>query len=446
MKRMQILVISSLVFSGLAVFNIASSEQKSITRTEDPLVVTGKDLKALIGTPLEDLALMAYKSGEFKPIPFQIDQRLENGEYAFSSGEKACSDPAPDFDENDELVFMVNDLGDRRPSGKLPDDAEVGMELELVDPVNQAKGWAYLLRFSQNAPRSQVDYIRFEIETEKNHKRIHARDATGNGIIMGSPLDAIYPDEFRVIFPDGKIGPDILDRQKIRGVLKTRFFFDIDFKFDVLTRDNLVAWTDGPVRVLYRADGYLKLGFFNFSGQGYSLITYYRNSLIWPMYIEVPFSLNPFLKDFLIRGYMDYNENVLGHWVYSETNPPPPKILLDGKTSPEEKALDYQSECGWITGGGPLGVTINRLIFPEEWSMVKKKFYLNEDLTTPMPPEDDPGEIAVGYEFDGFINVLALKTTYYQYYYFLTSLEPGKEKVILNIIDNPLEIKCKKLF
>ena len=419
-----------------------ASQQKSITRTEDPIVINGTELKDILGTSPEVLCLMTFGNGVFNPIPFQIDQKLPNGEYAFSYGEIASLDLNPTLDENDELVFMVNDVGDRAPSGKKPSLAEQGIEIEISDPLNQTKGWVYLFRFQTPAPRSELDYVKFEVDTEGKHKRVYGRDAYGNGLIMGSPLTAVYPDEFRVIFPDGKIGPDILDRQKIRGVMVTKFGFNIDFKFDVLTRIKLLGWIDGPVRVLYLADGYLKLGIIKFSGTGYSLITYYRNSLIWPMYIEIPFSLASFLKDLPIKGYMDYNENVVGHWVYSDNNPP--KIFLDGKMSEDEKKLDYKNECNWIAGYGKLGATINRLIFPKEWSMVKKRFYLKEDLTTKAPPEDDPGEIAIGYEFDNFAKVLALKSTYYQYYYFLTSLEPGGEKPILDIIDHPLKVSIRK--
>jgi len=442
MRRIDRILFFSLIFLSPA-FAGFGSEKKSIIRTEDALVMTGKELKEMLGARLESIGLMSFESGDFQPIPFQIDQRLLNGEYAFSSGKLAASDPDPDLDENDELVFMVNDSGDRAPPGKLPAGAEPGAELEILDPVNQGTGWVYLFRFSEKAPRSGLDYVRFEISAKDNHKRVYGRDALGNGVIMGSPLDAIYPDEFRVIFPEGRMGADLLDRQKIRGVLKAKLGFDIDFKFDVLTRMKLTAWIDGPVRVIYRADGYLQLGFFQFSGTGYSLITYYRNSMIWPMYIEIPFSLGPFLKDFELKGYMDYNQNVIGHWVYSESNPSPRKIFLDGKTGAEEKNLDFQSECNWIAGYGPLGATINRLIFPPEWAMVKKRFYLKEDLSSKAPPEDDPGEIAVGYEFDNFVKVLALKSTYYQYYYFLTRLEPGGEKPILDILDHPLEVQAR---
>lgn len=431
----------------LSAFPLFAQGQKSIpktiSRTEDPILVLGRDLKGILGAPLDSLSLMSFDKGSFKPIPFQIDERLPNGEYAFNSGKLASKDPEPNFDENDELVFMANDLGDKAPAGLFPKNAEKGMELEIIDPVNQAKAWVYLFKFSQNPPSSEIDYVRFE--PSEKHKRVYGQGPTGYGVIMGSPINAVYPDEFRVIFPDGAIAEDILDRQKIRGTLITKLGLDIDFKFDVLTKVKLCAWNDGAVRVIYRADGYLELGILKFSGKGYSIITYYRNSLVWPMALEMPFSLAPILKDVQIRGYMDYNQNVLGAKVYSETNPPPPKIFLDGKISDEEKALDYQSECNWIAGYSHLGATINRLFFPEEWSMVKKRFYLNEDLSKKATPEDDPGEIAVGYEFDNFIKVFALKATYYQYYYFLPKLEPGEERMILNILDHPLQVNGKKI-
>ncbi len=444
---MRILIVNIfflIVFSS-AWTGAAGAEKKTISRTEDPVVITGEKLKGLPGAGSAELSLMAYSAGCFKSIPFQIDERLDNGEYAFQSGPKASRDSNPGLDSNDELVFMVNDLGDRAAPDVLPENASAGVEIEVTDPLVGSKGWAYLFRFPSGAPCSEVDYVRFEVDEEKGHKRVHGKDPGGRSVIMGSPLGAVYPDEFRVVFPDGRIGEDILDREKIRGALKTKLHFDIDFKFDVLTKSKLVAWTDGPVRVIYRADGYLNLGFMDWGGQGYSLITYYRNALIWPMYIEIPFNINPFLNELEMKGYLDFNENVMGHWVYSESNPPPAKILLDGKTSEEEKSLDHETECTWIAGGGPMGTIINRLFFSEEWSMVKRKFYLNEDLETPMPPEDDPGEVAVGYNLVGFINVTELKALFHQHYYFLSGFEQGEERPILNILDHPVQVNVRQL-
>jgi len=437
MKR---LFLASVFFLSSSLFG---QESKTLTRIYDPIVIEGKKLSSLLGSAIDRLSLMKWKEDKFLPIPFQIDEKLENGEYAFEQGEKAKKDSNPDFDANDELVFLAIDTGDRAPQKTYPEGAEKGLEIEIIDPLNKNRAWVYLFCFCQKAPRSDFDYVRFEVDWKNKHKRVYSKDRFGYGLIMGSPTDAVYPDEFMVVLPDGKVMPDILDRQKIRGVIKTKFLFDIDFKFDVLTRSKLSAWTDGQVRIIYRSDGYLKLGFFKFSGKGYSIITYYPNCLIWPMHIEVPFSLAPFIKDFELAGYMDYNENVIPAYVYSESNPSPPKIILDGKTTQQEKSLDYTSECSWILGYKDYGATFNRLIFPEEWKMVKKTFFLRETLDRRAPPEDDHGEIAVGYRFENFEKVLALEATYYQIYYFLPKYEPDLEKELLNILDHLLQTEVK---
>jgi len=435
--RARLILVLCLVLAG----EIGAEEKKTLSRIYDPIVLEGSRFKTLQGSPLNQLSLLAYQKGRLIPIPFQIDEKRENGEYAFQQGEGAQPDSDPGFDANDELVFLAGDLGDRAPREIFPKTAQEIVELEITDPLDQSKAWAYLALFSQNPPRSNIDYLRFEVK--KKHKWVYSYDRFGYGLIVGSPVDAVYPDEFRVILKDHTITPDILDRQKIRGIIHTKLLFDIDFKFDVLTRVRLKAWNDGPVRVIYRADGYLKLGFLKFRGEGYSLITYYPNCLVWPMYIKIPFSLSSFIESFEVRGYMDYNQNVIPAYVYSESNPAPPKIILDGKTSPEEEKINTQSECRWIAGYKEYGATINRLIFPKEWEMVKRKFYLKEDLETSARPEDDPGEIAVGYQFDNFEKVLALEATYYQIYYFLPVFKPGDEKPLLNILDHPLKVQVK---
>lgn len=70
MKRgYKFLFTAFIILSSLAI----ASEKKSITRTEDPVVMKGAELKEMLGALPEVLCLMTFENGVFKPIPFQID-------------------------------------------------------------------------------------------------------------------------------------------------------------------------------------------------------------------------------------------------------------------------------------------------------------------------------------------------------------------------------------
>jgi hypothetical protein len=141
--------------------------KKTLKRTEDPVIIEGKDLMSLLGSRPDRLSLMAWTYDGFQPVPFQMDERDEKGEYVFTmsvEGGKTTpsneADQDPKLDANDELVFMVFDAGDRHPEVSFPDGVDKGVEIEITDPVDGGKAWIYLFAFKNEAPRSGLDYVR----------------------------------------------------------------------------------------------------------------------------------------------------------------------------------------------------------------------------------------------------------------------------------------------
>ena len=418
----------------------------AMTRTEDPLVVTGRELQALAGTDPQALSLMGYDQGAFHPIPFQIDQRHPDGAYAYLSGSKASTDPDPTLDANDELVCMAADLGPRAADGQLPPGAITGVELEVTDPVDQGRAWAYLCSFAQDPPRTDLDYVAFAVDPQTHRKYARTRDRQGSGVIVGTPLNSMCPDELRLVASDGTVSPDVLDRLKIRGVLKPKFFFSLDFFMDELIKEKLVAWSDGPVRITYRGEGYGKLSIVRFPAYEVTEVAYYRNSIQARFTLDLPFSIDTFVKTLPLKGYLDFNRHISGSRIYSQSNPPAAELVLDGTLSDQERALDRQQSCNWIVGYGPYGCIINRMYFCDAWADVKRSFYLNEDLGRAYDPEDDPGEMAIGFDVQGFEDLDTDKGTFILYFYFIGSerdFQPGQERAIIDILDRPLQVVCR---
>jgi hypothetical protein len=422
--------------------NTAWAETKSITRVDDPIVIECRDFESLFNTPVERLALMALREGYWAPVPFQIDQKKPGGGYAFTSGPEASVDPDPNLDGNDELVFMVKDTGDRAEGGARPERAQAGVEIEIIDPKNGDKGWAYMFRFPGKAPRSEVDYIRVEIDEAGQYRKVISYE-----YIMGGPLDRVYPDMIAAYeLPGGGPGLDVLDRLKMRGEAIIIGDIRIPFEFGDMVKAEDVGYIDGPVRVLHLADGYLEFaGFIRVSGQGRSLVSYYVNHMIWPMVMEVPMeNLSGLIKDIRFYGFMDFNSDVYGSHPFNAPNPFNQEVVLDGRMSEAEKKLDRKTEVSWIAGFGPQGAMLNRLFMVPDQPRIKQVTYFLDDETKNDPPEQFPGVTGVGYEIQGFSEELGQPASVaYQYYYYLGKLKPEEVNRVLDILDHPVTVTVR---
>jgi len=97
--------------------------RKSMTRSDDFVVIQGAALRKSLQKPISKMSLMAAVNGELQPIPFQIDEINSDGEWVlpdhppYLTGAKVRFDKDDDnglIDENDELVFMIRDSGNRQ--------------------------------------------------------------------------------------------------------------------------------------------------------------------------------------------------------------------------------------------------------------------------------------------------------------------------------------------
>jgi hypothetical protein len=124
-----------------------ADEHKTLTRTEDLVVLTGAELPRLRGIHKDLLRAYASRAGKLEPIPFQVDERTPELEYCWTSG----PDPVKDVDdgrvdEDDEVAFRAADAGDRSTDRSV-DGSTARMEIELEDPLDGGKGWVYVFAY-----------------------------------------------------------------------------------------------------------------------------------------------------------------------------------------------------------------------------------------------------------------------------------------------------------
>jgi len=137
-----------------------AAQASTLDRDRDPVVLTGLDLPWLSGVPVDRIAAFRYQ-GEWIQIPVQIDERdtvdfgtvydLAPVGIATLTYTDAATHTGPDsdplFDDDDELVFMAADAGDRTPTARARPAGLVagsGLEVAISDPLDGGVGYVYL--------------------------------------------------------------------------------------------------------------------------------------------------------------------------------------------------------------------------------------------------------------------------------------------------------------
>ena len=148
----------ALVLAGAAIF-VTSPAWAVPPRGEDPVTVLGAALPDFDGVVIAELALFRWDAAlpGFVPIPFQIDEKTvttfnPGTQYMFT---ELMYDVAGvedgTVDANDELVFLLQDVGPRAPvDAPLPAGSDgTRYEIQVTDPAPSSStgpGWVYLFR------------------------------------------------------------------------------------------------------------------------------------------------------------------------------------------------------------------------------------------------------------------------------------------------------------
>lgn len=214
---------------------IAPRPRAVVDRSFQPVVLTGHDVAELVGEPVNQLFVYAYHAGQWVQIPSQIDEKVTNdqGQRIYT----AEGDGVLDADE--ELVFMVKDLGERAPRSAWVEGAADDLRYEIiVDAGGGTLRWGYLYHGPDLRRTFTQDYARFIGEAER--------------IVTERYAVSFLPDAFGL----GELtlnhsGVDILDRTKIR--VRVRFpIGSLTFTEENLpiSRPSVAPVKDGPVRLV----------------------------------------------------------------------------------------------------------------------------------------------------------------------------------------------------
>lgn len=410
-----------------------------LNRTADVVIVNGEELPAVTGRPLDQVGLYAVAGGSLLPVPFQIDQRNEEGDLVFPNGEATSSDPDPTFDSDDELLFMVRDAGEKADAAALPADALAAAEIMVTDPVDGGTAYAYAVAFGSTAVKSDVDYVRYD----PARNTIYAKNYT-----MGFSEEAPIAIGHLSLTPEGGgNNTNQADRLKVRFYAKLSVG-DFEIKKDENGfTSKVIAWIDGPIRIVRRTKNRQTL-FWKIPTPSAILDNiYYGNAFEFPTRVDLPFDVDTFLKNPTFRVSTDSLCSIPGRIWMNEKNPEP--VAIDGVMSEGEKSLNKRPYKWMIvaqTAEGTKGAWMNRLLYDKHATPAVPLLYYNDDMSKPDPPETEPGQCGnVGYELENLEKVEKGVLNLTSIMYNIPDFDKSKIERYLNILDKPLQLKVKTI-
>lgn len=352
-----------------------------------PIVLHGRDLPALVEARIVSLSGFSCRTARPEPLLFQADERNSQGHYVASeaAGELARDESPGVFDENDEIVFMAAELGERcspealeRVRGKL-------VEVEIAGDNFPVPGYVYLLQ----ADRGYVP-TRAQISFDEDSHQVRSSAYT-----MG------YHPQIPFIYTllnysdlKGRKDEDILDRLKVRleaRALSSLVTLEMDEEdFD----STLDANKRGPVRIIREMTVRVPVV------PGVTVIakvTFFHYERLWKgvVQLDIPDSVATLTSSMdvaLVHDFVDLRGLKLS------TSGLPEGTLIDGRMIEIERNLTLTNDTWFmLTGDGLYEVTT--VDFDRSLKLEPTALFVDGQSET-APPEDHPGGLpAVGLQF-----------------------------------------------
>jgi hypothetical protein len=375
-------------------------EETAVTRTHEAIVLPGSSLAAWLGIPLEELALYRYQAGVWQPVPFQIDEVDEAGNYVAQFDGLLGAD--------DELVFMGVDSGQMVTPTQWVSDTfalqQLRYQIAISDPLTpDATGWVYLYR-STTLPHSDVSYVNWDNELQT---------ATAVSYTL-----SFTPDDFLGLasLSLNNQPQDVLDRQKIRIEAPL---------FPPVTEESILAFVDEPVTLTLPITGPVRA----IGGSDLQEAIFYGQQLS----LALAFSLDdvslPVNSLRVSLDLADPQTSDLAPVTYYDSNVPA-GVVVDGQPD----VVPEQPLAGWQQIDGLFGGFIS-LLDVSIGSGQTGTYYLDDGTLDP----DDTGDGRSYGDAGFFITNPAGLLQVQQIVYFLSGQQGNQGELFVQQAANPLQ-------
>jgi hypothetical protein len=357
------------------------------TRFSDVVLIPGRRLKVLLGQSIPGIRLMAWKDDRWDPVPFQIDEKGEEGEFLFPYGDENDQDKLDHkLDSQDELIFMARDVACRAAAAAWPIGHAKAEEIEVTDPLTGEKGWLYLFSFPEPPSLSPVDLVRYD----PDYDRVHSEYYISGYSRIKNDQKAVM--EYYSVPPEaGGTGVNWFDSAKIWT--RIRLFFSL-FPINIHS-DDWVSWVpayvDGPIRVIIKKRTAIKLGFGLHTPTVEADLVYYPHLFVSAVVIAIPFNPSIVTSSLKITIGTDLNHLATGMMFWNSENPDP--VIVDGRMSPQEIAMDLSPDR-WRVISGAQGKYMGKAVYGGNFKLSNIKLdegrYV-DDYMHKEPPENEHG-------------------------------------------------------
>ena len=340
--------------------------------------MTGQDLPCLKGRSADRVAMIACRD-RCAPIPWQLDERHPDGQLALDRGPRPNPERPPNLiDDNDELLWMLDDAGRPMRLDEVPPALACGHEIRLQH--RQIERWVYALVLSSEAPHVARRYVEYD--------PVHDT-MTGARISLG--FDGPIP-EYLSVRRDGHDNHNLLDRLKIRASARFLGLVPLGRDEDDLESE-FVAWRAGPIRIIRRQRQWVRLGWGLRTPIFRSATYFYRDFAELPVRLRLNFPPTFFFRGIEVQAFLDFRD--LQGWRLLAPGLPAPVMIssLTRATSAQVNRLPGD----WIALQGPhVTVVCSVEMSPSLETVRRQLLYRESDSGT--EPESVVGEMpGVGY-------------------------------------------------
>jgi hypothetical protein len=323
---------------------------RTLAREHDPVVVPWRKLAGLPVNDTTHLRLFRVAGGRLEPIRFQFDARDRDGDLIVDGPREL------DLDDDDELVFMARDAGDRAPP-ELFARSEPALEIELADPRDDARAWAYLVAYREPQPAPALaPYVSFDLAS---------RQARSDFYRVGYAPERNFFTGIEILGAAGGNAANLLRQTRMHGsptfgLLLTDWTLDFTEQSSIVEIDGV---RQGPVRAVRRARLSVDLGpLFPDLPSGVAYTYHYRSSYLTPTRIGFPWIMLEMLRDFRFENVFDFTAEALplryfDAW-YREG-----LVLSDASPLEVRTAEDRE----WWVHSGSTGTVLHAFVIPEKW-------------------------------------------------------------------------------
>ena len=271
--------------------------------TAEPIVVRGELMQALLGTPVGTIRVTDLYG---HPIPFQIDEVVEEGEYVCPLGEEPNTEAGNGvLDSADELVFLSRDASvvDSVPG----DDSAVVRDSTGVVLYVTRSGSLRAVRVTSD-PSVGLSPVRY-VEYDHAVQRVRTDQYTA----------AFGRDRFHFMQAGIRGGGGdegyLLLTNELRVEIQLRAFWGlVPISY---TEDNLVClvkrYKAGPVRLIRRGDFHLNLGLGIKGSRAAVNQMCYPDLVCVPVRVHLPVRFRSFFREAYIEMTPVINERGAGY-------------------------------------------------------------------------------------------------------------------------------------